>query len=407
MNSDNIAGTVVRHKPAGRQALPSQWLAQEPIPRDAASEGSSGAADVVPPTIEPQEADKEQKVARNGRGKWNARRKKKKDDIAAQNASPQSAVGEVTNPVDTSQAVKEKSQPAPDVVAEVATQASQDEPKKTANKRKKSTKRGPSVAEQTSNIPSAPVENTPAESAPVESAPTIDTREVTGRNESPSPDTTKPYRANAGGSLHVGRHRYKPAVRDIFAPPQHVHIPEELTPDNARESKSSTIITDKLSPERQREVTKEQTRKKIHGSFGNLDVGFNPWPRAPSGEVWSPTKRPTAKTVAANTSIKRSTTPAPPPQVIIEPAASAVGDTVTKHGLPTPSRVSFKDTDTVLGLGEEIYTRQGGTGSKKPSGSSFVSMAESQYTTASYHTAKSSMSEGGRTPPESTPPASP
>lgn len=395
--------------------MPSQWLAQAPVTQEEASERNSGPADVVPPTAELQEADKEPKVPGNGKGRGKANKKKKKDNSTAQNASSQNTVGELANLVDTSQVIKEESQPAPDVVESKTIQAAQDDgpPKKAAKKnKKKPAKRGLSLVEQTSDIPSAPVESIPAESAPVSTAPTecapvesadtLETTAVIGKGESiSSVITTKPYRADAGGSLHVFRQRYKPAIRDIFAPPQDVDIPEEWAPDNnVRGGKSLCNIAPANSPKLQQEATKEQTRKKIHGSFGNLDVGFNPWPRAPSGEVWSPTKRPTV----ANTSIKRSTTPAPP-QVIIEPAPAV--DTVTKYGLPTPSRVAFKDTTETIGLGEDIYAHQRGTGSKKPSGSSFVSMTESQYTTASYHTAKSSLSSGEKTPPESTPPASP
>ena len=296
-NSREISATVIRHKPAGRQALPSQWLSQAP--------------DAIPPKTEPQEANKEQ-CPGNGKAKKKQSKKKRKDTphIATQGVSSQTTMEESKNHVDTTKATKE-SQVAPEVVTESnPTQVSQNEPNKMAKKKKKPAKRGPSSTEQASTIAS-------------NNESLLDTATT----------TEKPYRANAGGSLHISRQRYKPAIRNVFKPHQTTE-------------------------------TKEQARKKIHGSFGNLDVGFNPWPRAPSGEVWSPTKRPT--------------TPAPP-QVVIEPAT----DTVTEHGLPTPSRVAFKDTTETIGFGEEIYAHRSHHSSKKPSGSSFVSLAESQHTTAS------------------------
>lgn len=438
---DEITGTVIRQKPAGRQALPSLWRAEAPVTQDEASKENPAPAVVVPPTVEPQEANNEQ-LPGNGKTKKKSGKKKKKENVttqetSTQGTSSQTTEGESANLKDTTQATKEESQPAPEAVAESKTmQTSQDEPKKGAKKKKKPAKRGSSAAEQApevsgASIESAPVESgpvsgVPIESAPIESADIPETATITDKNESvPTTTTAKRYRADAGGSLHVHRQRYKPAVRNIFVPPADAQsISEVPTADNIRDGSSSTSTARPYSPERQQEKdakSKEQTRKKIHGSFGNLDVGFNPWPRAPSGEVWSPTKRPPPPVVSSNL-MKRSLTPQPhllpPPRVIIEPAPavdSSSSDTVATehaHGLPTPTRVAFKDAMSTasMGLGEEIYAARSRPGSnKKPSGSSFVSMAESQYTTASsYHSARSTLSSGEHSPPPgATPPASP
>ncbi|KAK3396382.1 hypothetical protein B0T20DRAFT_501693 [Sordaria brevicollis] len=499
-----VTGTVIRHKPAGRQALPSLWVADSPLTQVEASKGNPAPADVVPPTVELQETNKEQELLGNGKKKNNHGKKKKKENVttqetSTQGASTQTAVGKMENLENTSQATevsqpvphlvtesqpvqttqdepkkggkkmkkdtgttqskssqptegelapsngatqgtKEESQPAPEVVAESnPTQASQDELKKAPKKKKKPAKRGPSVAEKAPEVALAPVENAPAEgdpvssvpdeSAPIESANVTEPTSTMDKIESiPTTTTTKRYRADAGGSLHIQRHRNKPSVRNIFVPPGGTDsISEDPAANNKdlRDCSSSTSTARPTnSPERQQQQqeakwSKEQTRKKIHGSFGNLDVGFNPWPRAPSGEVWSPTKRP-PPVVSSNPTMNRSTTPQPPPRVIVEPApavatSSNSGDTVTNstehaHGLPTPTRVGFKDMG--LGLGEEIYAGRSTPGSnKKPSGSSFVSMTESQYTTASsYHSARSTLSSGEHSPPGGsgdTPPASP
>lgn len=427
---DEITGTVIRHKPAGRQALPSLWLAEAPFTHDKTSDTNPGPAVVFPPRVEPQEANNEQLLG-NGKTKKKSSKKKKKENVTTQGTSSQTTEGELANLKNTTQATKEESQPAPEVVAESKpTQASQDEPKKAPKKKKKAVKREPSAGEQASEVTGAPDENVQAESthiskvpnksAPIASADIPETTTTIDKNESvPASTTAEPYRANAGGSLHVHRQRYKPAVRNIFAPPGGTEsISEVPAADNIRDGSSPTSTARANSPVRQqdKEVTKkEQTRKKIHGSFGNLDVGFNPWPRASSGEVWSPSKRPPPPVVSSNVVMKRSTTPQPqqpPPRVIIEPAPAVDSSDMvtTEHGLPTPTKVAFKDTiaETMpgSGLGEEIYARS--SGSKRPSGSSFVSMAESQYTTASsYHSARSTLSSGEHSPPGDTPPASP
>ncbi|KAK3488874.1 uncharacterized protein B0T23DRAFT_406162 [Neurospora hispaniola] len=378
-------GTVIRYKSTGRQVLPSQWFAQVPRIQDKASPRNSDLTDVIPPMMEPEEADKEQNLPGNGKGKKKPTKKKKKENYAHQ-------------------AAKKESQLAPVVVADSkSTQASQDESKKVTKKKKKPVKRGPSAIEQAHEMFIAPVESAQAGNTPVESARTPETTIVIDKNESVSAAImAKPYRADAGGSLHVFRQRYKPAIRDIFKPHQDVKdISGASIADNTGPGTTSSSISHETSSKRQDEPTEEQIRKKIHGSFSNLDVGFNPWPRAPSGEVWSPSKR--AFLVASTSNMKRSMTPQLP-QVIIEPAV----DTVTEHGLPTPTKVAFKDTVTELGLRDEIDAHYRGTDSKKPSGSSFVSMAETQYTTvSSYHSARSTFSSGENTPHGTTPPASP
>lgn len=360
-NLDEKTGTVIRYKSTGRQVLPSQWFAQVPMIQNKASQRNSDLTNVIPPMLEPKEADKEQNLPGNEKGKKKPTKKKKEEN-------------------DAHQAAKKESQLAPVVVAESkSTQASQDESKKmTKKKKKKPVKRGPSAIEQAHEMFIAPVESARAGNTPVESAGTPETTIVIDKNESVSAAImAKPYRADAGGSLHVFRQRYKPAIRDIFKPHQDVKdISGASIANNTGQGTTSSSISHETSSKRQDEPTEEQIRQKIHGSFSNLDVGFNPWPRAPSGEVWSPSKR--AFLVASTSNMKRSMTPQLP-QVIIEPAV----DTVTEHGLPTPTKVAFKDTVTKLGLRDEIDAHCRGTGSKKPSGSSFVSMAETQYTTVS------------------------